>query len=280
MKESLAKRNENTENLNSEQHVNNKKDKVPQNLISISIDKTLHRILDIEDCANEFIRAAGHNYEQNARKLKSQIEECQHLFEKETNQDQKLIAARNLRKAIRDIDRHNNSSPILTLEKSLFINLFATFDKYIGDLIIALYHKKIDLYKNIRREIALSEALKYNSMDELRVVMLGQTLWRKQFPEELESADRHLMELIFNFLHMEHLDNAISLSKFALNLPKISTDEIARIFTINYAIALKAIELRDSQEFFQRMKKYMDINTAQNLVLSPKRQNRNSTMRT
>ncbi len=72
-------------------------------------------------------------------------------------------------------------------------------------------------------------------------VMLGHTLWRKTIPNNIESADTHLSELIFNFLHMEHWGKAITLSKFALSLPKISTDQISRIFTVNYAIALKAI---------------------------------------
>jgi len=256
------------------------------------------------------------------------------------NEATKAIAKRDFRKAIREIERHNNSSPIKTLEKSLFINLFADFDKYVGDLISILYHKQSGLYKNINGEIKLSDALEYESMDKLReamldkeietlrrgsyieqfknleskfsiktltdfdewskfiemsqrrnlfthcdgivskqylescetakfkfkeklfigdqleigdeyffkscqlitevAVMLGQTLWRKTIPKELEEADEHLSNTIFYFLNMEQWSKAIRLSKFALSLRKISTDMRERIFTINYAIALKA----------------------------------------
>jgi hypothetical protein len=73
-------------------------------------------------------------------------------------------------------------------------------------------------------------------------VMLGQTLWRKVLEEELEKADSHLSNIVFDYLHMEHWGNAISVSKFALSLPKISTDEMERIFSVNHAIALSAID--------------------------------------
>ena len=71
--------------------------------------------------------------------------------------------------------------------------------------------------------------------------MLGQTLWRKTMPEEIEKADSHLARNIFDFLHTERWVYAISLSKFALALPRISTETFERIYSVNYAIALKAI---------------------------------------
>ena len=73
-------------------------------------------------------------------------------------------------------------------------------------------------------------------------VMLGQTLWRKVLDDELEKADSHLSSIVFDYLQMEHWGNAISVSKFALGLPKISTDEMERIFSVNHAIALSAID--------------------------------------
>ena len=76
-------------------------------------------------------------------------------------------------------------------------------------------------------------------------VMLGQTLWRKVIPNDLSNADTQLNNLIFDFLHNESWAKAISLSKFALNLPNISNDQMERIFTVNYAIALKAINQND-----------------------------------
>ncbi|MFM5588708.1 hypothetical protein ACET65_17345 [Aeromonas rivipollensis] len=71
--------------------------------------------------------------------------------------------------------------------------------------------------------------------------MLGHTLWRKTLEDELEKADAHLSSIVFDYLHMEHWSNAISISKFSQNLPKISTDEMERIFSVNHAIALCSI---------------------------------------
>ena len=305
------------------------------------IDTFLHRVMDIEDCAKEYITAASKGYNENAEKLRDSVEKHQKSLKDEKEETARVLTVKELRKTLREIERHNNSSPVATLEKSLFISLFSVFDKFIGDLVAVLYSKKPDLYKNINKEITLSEALNFESMDELRQVfldkeietmrrkgyidqfkdletkfsikltkfeewpyfiersqrrnlfthcdgvvskqyldicqevgckmkesrkvgdqleigakylfqscmlmsqvgvMLGQTLWRKVLEDELEKADSHLSRIVFDYLHMEHWGNAISLSKFAHGLPKISTDAIERIFSVNHAIALSAID--------------------------------------
>lgn len=305
------------------------------------IDKFLHRVLDIEDCAKKYIPAAIKSYNDESERLMIEIAKSQEILNDNIEKETKLLTIKNLRKTIREIERHNSSSPVTTLEKSLFINLFAVFDKYVGDIVAVLYRKKPELYKNINREIQLSEALNYESIEELRNIildkeietlrrksyseqfkdldnrfsikltkfeewpyfieraqrrnlfthcdgivskqyldacseagcklkegraigdqleigakylfqscmligqvgiMLGQTLWRKTQPDEIEKADSHLSNIVFDYLHMEHWRNAIAVSKFAVNLPKISTEELERIFCINYAIALSAIK--------------------------------------
>lgn len=313
--------------------------------ISTVIDSFLHRVLDIEDCADEFISIARKNFSENASRLKDELSECQKLLGDDTDKEEKLVGVRNIRKCIREIDRHNNSAPMDVLEKSLFINLFSSFDKYVGDLIAVLYNRNPELYKNLNREIPLNEALQYSSIDELRevvldkeietirrksyaeqfsdlekrfsinlkkfegwpnfiessqrrnlfthcdgviskqyidacksvnykfeeppeigsqlgigakyfystcnllsevAVMLGQTLWRKLEPEDIDQADTNLSRLIFDFLHMEAWGKSICLSQFSLALPKISNDQMERIFTVNYAIALKAVDKSSS----------------------------------
>jgi len=308
--------------------------------VSTVIDNFLHRVLDIEDCAKEFISTARKNYRDNAKRLNSELTEYQNILDIEEDPDKRLIGVRKIRKCVREIDRHIKSAPMEVLEKSLFISLFAAFDKYIGDLIAVLYNKNPELYKNINREMPLSEILSYESIDAIRevildkeietirrkgymdqfselekkfsikltkfdnwpefiertqrrnlfthcdgivskqyldvcksvgfnferepeigdqlkigskyffgscylitevAVMLGQTLWRKTTPKDIKECDQNLNLLIFDFLHMEAWGKAISLSKFALNLPDISNDQMERMFSVNYAIALKAI---------------------------------------
>jgi hypothetical protein len=78
--------------------------------------------------------------------------------------------------------------------------------------------------------------------------MLGQTLWRKSIPEEINYVDSHLSSLIFDFLHIEHWRNALSLSQFALDLPKISDEQFERIFHVNYAIALRSTKKKSAAQ--------------------------------
>ncbi|MEQ2355831.1 hypothetical protein [Pseudoalteromonas piscicida] len=333
---------EDTQEIEAEVNVDKPEDESGNDFsISDVINNFLHRVMDVEDCAREFISTARKNFNSNADRLKEELTECQTLIEGETDQEKKLAVVREIRRCIREIDRHNNSAPADILEKSLFISLFSSFDKYIGDLIAVLYKRNPELYKNLAREIPLNEVLQYNSIEELRAVvldkeietirrksysfqfsdlekrfsitlkkfdrwtdfieasqrrnlfthcdgvvskqyieacnsvnykfketpevgsqleigssyfyetcdmltevavMLGQTLWRKLEPEDLDSADTNLSRLIFDFLHMEEWKKSISLSIFALDLPKISDDQMERIFTVNYAIALKAID--------------------------------------
>lgn len=308
--------------------------------IGAVINCFLHRVLDIEHCAQEFIAQAASNYNENALRISKAIAQCQDIIQSNCEPDNSSAAVRELRKLMREIERHNNSSPVATLEKSLFVSLFASFDKFVGDLVIAIYSSTPLLYKNINREISLSEVLKFDSMESLKqfmldkevetlrrksyieqfkelenkfsitltkfdkwpdfvecsqrrnlfthcdgiiskqyidictehnvkfeekpiigqqlylggkyffnacrivtdvAVMLGHTLWRKTNPEDIKEADSHLNSLIFDFLHMENWKKAISLSKFALNLPKHSEEQMVRMFHVNYAIALKSI---------------------------------------
>lgn len=313
--------------------------------LSALIDGFIHKALDIEDCAKEFITIAEQNYSDNAVRLKADLENTCDLIDAENEKPNQIVCIRKIRKTIKELNRHNQSNIASTLEKSLFINLFSIFDKFVGDLIFILYNKKPELFKSINREICLSEVLQYSSLEELRnvvldkeiesirrksyleqfkemekifsisltkfdqwpffienaqrrnlfthcdgviseqylsicksvgykdsekyqvgdqleigedyffkachritevAVMLGHTLWRKVLPAELEEADSHLHMLIFDFLEMEHWKNGVSISKFFLTQPKVSSDQIDRINTINYAISLKALGKKEA----------------------------------
>ena len=321
-------------------------DDKPINIGTI-IDNFLHRVLDIEDCGRNFCSLAAKQYNENSDKLRSTMSEFQDIAQNENNREEKLKGIKGISKTIRKIERHNNSSPVKTLEKGLFIYLFAAFDKYVGDLISIIYEKEPRLYKNLNREISLSNALEFDSIEELRsailskeietikrksyidqfkdfenkfsiklrkfnnwplfiecaqrrnlfthcdgvvskqylevcksvdfnfqkttyfedipeegdtlkiggkyffischivtevAVMLGHTLWRKTIEKERETADSHLSGLTFDFLQMESWPKAIAFSKFAMGLPAISSEQFERIFLINLAIALKAID--------------------------------------
>lgn len=322
------------------EHVEDGEEDFKSPTIGEIIDKFLHRVFDIEECALKFIEQADIEYNENADRIRDEVRQHLKIVENHVERESIVAASRSLRKLMRETERHNNSSMSETLERSLFVSLFSSFDKFIGDLVIALYNLSPESYKGISREISLSDALKFETMEQLKesmlekevealkrksyaeqfsdlekrfnialkkfdkwsdfielsqrrnlfthcdgvvskqyidicdennykfkvqphigeqlmigpgyfnkactimtevAVMLGQTLWRKLNSADLEPADSHLNSLIYDFLHIERWDKAISLSKFALGLPKYSDEVFVRMLHINYAIALKAI---------------------------------------
>jgi hypothetical protein len=166
------------------------------------IDTFLHRILDIEDCAKEYIVAAAKSFNDNAKKLKGDIEKYQKALENEVEETARILTVKELRKTLREIERHNRSSPVTTLERSLFINLFSVFDKFVGDLVAVLYRKRPELYNKINKEISLSEVLKYESMDELRQVFLDkeiETIRRKGYVDQFKDLEGRFSIVLTKF---------------------------------------------------------------------------------
>lgn len=70
-------------------------------------------------------------------------------------------------------------------------------------------------------------------------VKLAHTVWRKQFPDELRLADKHLCDSIYEMLRAERWGQAITFGEFAIKQPKISDREREKMFLVNYCIALK-----------------------------------------
>lgn len=68
---------------------------------------------------------------------------------------------------------------------------------------------------------------------------LGQTLWRKLFPTEIEVADNHLNECVYDTLASERWERATVFGEFAVGQKKTANDVSKKIAVINYAIALK-----------------------------------------
>lgn len=91
----------------------------------------------------------------------------------------------------------------------------------------------------VRLEIS-SECLK----DTVELLMevgikLGQTLWRKVLPDELEAADNSLNSEIYDCLTDESWNRASVLAEFAIGQPQFASDVIKKVVTVNYVIAAK-----------------------------------------
>lgn len=79
-------------------------------------------------------------------------------------------------------------------------------------------------------------------------VKLGQTLWRKLLPDDLEACDEHLQEVIYDALVFKQWRRAEVLANFAVNQRTVFNDVNRRIAIINLAIALKNLGRRAEME--------------------------------
>ena len=87
--------------------------------------------------------------------------------------------------------RGNNSSAVLA--KSLFTQLFAEFDAYIGDLLKVVYVKNEKLLKGISREISLSDLLDFEDINSVKLSMLDkeiETFRRDSYIEQFSNLEK------------------------------------------------------------------------------------------
>lgn len=85
-------------------------------------------------------------------------------------------AASDLLKHAKEYERLSDSRAVSVLMKSLFIGIFSEYDVFIGDLLKAIYEKKPDLFKNIKREITLSELLEFSSVEAVKQDILDKEI--------------------------------------------------------------------------------------------------------
>lgn len=69
---------------------------------------------------------------------------------------------------------------------------------------------------------------------------LGQTLWRKVFPDELAKADEELNAAIYDVLYIERYSLAQIFGEFAVQQKVVSSEIFRRLYAVNLAIALKS----------------------------------------
>jgi len=69
---------------------------------------------------------------------------------------------------------------------SLLLNLFSSFDAYMGELISSIYLKRTELFKSLDRTMSISEMLKYESLEDVKSIILCneiESLRRKSYIE-------------------------------------------------------------------------------------------------
>lgn len=85
-------------------------------------------------------------------------------------------ATSDLLKHAKEYERLSDSRAVFVLMRSLFIGIFSEYDVFIGNLLKAIYEKKPDLFKNIKREITLSELLDFSSVEAVKQDILDKEI--------------------------------------------------------------------------------------------------------
>lgn len=79
------------------------------------------------------------------------------------------------------------------LAKSLFTQLFAEFDAYIGELLKVIYQSNENLLKGIVREISLSDIMEFTDLESVKLSMLNkeiETLRRESYIEQFSTLEK------------------------------------------------------------------------------------------
>ena len=102
-------------------------------------------------------------------------------------------AASQLLATIRTIDMLSKSKIHEVMARSMFIGMFSEFDAFSGALLKALYSKRGELYRAIKREISLGDILNAGTVDELMQDILDREIdsfRRQSYPDQFAELER------------------------------------------------------------------------------------------
>ncbi len=171
-----------------------------QHPIASAIDTFLHRMRDIEESARAFIPLAAKERRQQFNSVKTELSDLQSqlgqltdLLRNEKTRTTQADKVNQLLDAVRRGQRLKNSNMARTLEFSLFLGMFSAYDTFSGDLLAALYRKKPELFRKIKREIPVADILQYDSFEELKTKALQdeiESFRRKSYVEQFEDLKK------------------------------------------------------------------------------------------
>jgi len=130
-------------------------------------------------------------------------------------------------------------------------NLFSHCDGRVSEQYISICNDnefKIPEDTIVDSKLALSPKYLFDSCNLIIEVILklGQTIWRKLLPQELEKADKQLISIQYDFLRQSDWRSAIMAGDYAISLPHYASAVNSIILLINLIIALKNSK-RDEQ---------------------------------
>ena len=102
-------------------------------------------------------------------------------------------AASDMLKAMRRAQRLMGSKILDAMARSFFIGLFSEYDAFIGSLLQIIYARKPELYRTIKREIALTDLIEFEDLESVKRDMLEKeidSIRRQSYVEQFATLER------------------------------------------------------------------------------------------
>lgn len=160
--------------------------------IAVAIATFLHAVRDAEEVVNFFVPIAAKIHNKRVDKIKESVTKAKELSEKEDLQSQ-VLGTKCFLEVNRKFERIKNSNIPETIEKALFLNLFSSFDAFMGDLISCLFSIKPELYKGLGKQISVADILSFDNFDELKDKVLTdeiETIRRKSYVDQFSDLEK------------------------------------------------------------------------------------------
>ena len=127
-------------------------------------------------------------------------------------------------------------------------NLFSYCDGHISEQYLSICIEndfKLTDDKIVGHKLELTPKYLFESCNLIIEVILklGQTLWRKLLPDDIEKADQQLISIQYEFLKQSDWICAIMSGEFSLSLPHHANTVNSLILRVNQIIALKQCKL-------------------------------------
>jgi hypothetical protein len=163
-------------------------------IIHATLKSFLSAIDDYREAIITSLPKAAKNRIDDIKKIENKIKK---YTEKTTKDDEiVLINAHEVKKffdVIREKERLDNSKLLKLMARSYFIGIFTEYDRFIGALLQAIYDKKPELYKGIKKEISLTDLLEFASISDIKKELLEQEIdafRRSSYTEQFSDLEK------------------------------------------------------------------------------------------
>lgn len=147
--------------------------------ITVAIELFLHRLNDLQQAAFVSEPAVIEWHKKEVEKQHNILSKHFVQGDGESNSSKIVTGAHGaseILKAVMELNRLHKSKISTTLLRSLYCGIFSEYDVFTGNLLRALYELKPDLFRNIKREIALDYILEFDSVLSLKQDILSKEI--------------------------------------------------------------------------------------------------------